>query len=322
MLVMLLGTWVGVTLAAGRGSPPLPGQPAVVRPPSAPGQGALAPAYRSPRGTGYWTTMVRSGQSLSHRRVTLSARAMQALLARARVLAYGPATAHPRFVALTLDDGPSFETLRTLEILRRTGARATFFVIGHQALNPFLRPLLSQMHRDGHQVENHTYSHELGAAFGTARFATAGARHQEQEIRRADAVLPRPTHFLRVPGGLFPRDRVTQTIAVARKMRKVVVNWDVDGDTPGPARTHRGRITGMTPRDMLNHYLSRVRPGSIILMHPEHASGAPYTLEILEPLIRRLQERGYVLVTLDELMTGTPERRVSPHAPRRRRPFR
>lgn len=223
----------------------------------------------------------------------------------------GPVTRSPRLVALTLDDGPSLGTFRTLLILRRTGARATFFAVGRKVANPFMRLLVGLVLREGHQVENHTYTHELGQRRGSVCFATAPPSHQRAEIQATDRALRRSTRFLRVPGGLFPGDCVSQTIEVARGQGKVVVNWDVAGDTPGPTRVRHGRIVGMTRADLVQHYLSRVQPGSIILMHPENGLDAPYTLDILEAVIRRLQARGYVLVTLDELLAArtAPPRR-------------
>ena len=213
-----------------------------------------------------------------------------------------------RYVALTLDDGPSVDTPRTLDILRNAGIHATFFVIGKQVVDPTLNPYVVRMREEGHEVENHTYSHGLGHGFDSVRFATASRSLQEKELRLADDALSFSSHFLRVPGGLFPGDRVGQTLEVARKCGKVVVNWDVDGDTPGPNRIHEGKIIGKTPQDILDHYVSRVRPGSIVLMHPEHKEDAPYTLEILKPFIEAMQARHYQFVTLDELMMGSGPR--------------
>ena len=54
-------------------------------------------------------------------------------------------------------------------------------------------------------------------------------------------------------------------------------------------------------------------------MHPENRYDAPYTLPILEPLIVALQERGYRLVTLDELVTTAGSEPAWPNRPLRGR---
>ena len=240
---------------------------------------------------------------------TLSPSCLKKLLEHHDVIRYG--SSKGRYVALTLDDGPSLDTPQTLEILRKAGIHATFFVIGKQVDDPTLHPYVVRMREEGHEVENHTYSHGLGPRFHTVRFATASPRQQEEELRSADRALSFPSHFLRVPGGLFPGDRVGQTIQVARDCGKVIVNWDVDGDTPGPDRIHHGRIDDKKPEDILAHYVSRVQPGSIVLMHPEHREDAPYTLEILGQFIAAMQKRHYEFVTLEELMMGRGPRVVA-----------
>lgn len=60
-------------------------------------------------------------------------------------------------VALTFDDGPSESTPELLELLRRYGAKATFFICGQNAER--LPGILEAIARDGHEIGNHTWSH-------------------------------------------------------------------------------------------------------------------------------------------------------------------
>jgi peptidoglycan/xylan/chitin deacetylase (PgdA/CDA1 family) len=64
-----------------------------------------------------------------------------------------------RKVALTFDDGPDPATTpRLLELLARYGVRATFFVVGRRVeAEP---GLLEAIRRAGHEVGNHSYSHD------------------------------------------------------------------------------------------------------------------------------------------------------------------
>ncbi|MGI5205540.1 bifunctional polysaccharide deacetylase/glycosyltransferase family 2 protein [Spirillospora sp. CA-108201] len=67
-------------------------------------------------------------------------------------------------IALTFDDGPDPEwTPRILDVLRRRGARATFFTVGsHVAREP---ALTRRILREGHEIGSHTYTHaDLAAA--------------------------------------------------------------------------------------------------------------------------------------------------------------
>ena len=64
----------------------------------------------------------------------------------------------PRTIALTFDDGPDpVWTPRILDVLRRHGARATFFVVGSQvARHP---DLTRRIATEGHELGVHTFSH-------------------------------------------------------------------------------------------------------------------------------------------------------------------
>ena len=67
-------------------------------------------------------------------------------------------TTHRRVVALTFDDGPDAEeTPRVLDVLKRHGVRATFFVVGERIeAHP---ELLLRMLSEGHTIGNHTLNH-------------------------------------------------------------------------------------------------------------------------------------------------------------------
>jgi peptidoglycan/xylan/chitin deacetylase (PgdA/CDA1 family) len=65
-------------------------------------------------------------------------------------------------VTLTFDNGPTAETTpQVLDILRRRGVPATFFVLGRQLADPALRDLTVRAHAEGHRVGNHSYTHSI-----------------------------------------------------------------------------------------------------------------------------------------------------------------
>lgn len=239
---------------------------------------------------------VRRRLAWRHRLRNLTAPSFRRLLVAGTVLSRG--TVGDKRIALTLDDGPSSLTPQTLAILARHRVPATFFLVGRQAAR---YPQYVRLIREaGHEIENHTWSHELGWPYTPTSFTSSTLAHQLDEIRRTDRKLSERTRFLRVPGGLF--GPCWGTVQAARGLCKVIVNWDVDGDTPGWQHVAHGRIVGMQQRDLLLKYERRVIDGSIILMHPENATYAPYTLKILDRFIADLLRKGYRFVTLDELV--------------------
>src|SRR5262249_2579645 len=78
-------------------------------------------------------------------------------LLAARVLNY--VRCRQKVVALTFDDGPHpVITALLLDTLKRYRAHATFYVVGTKAAES--PELVRRMRADGHEVENHTYSHD------------------------------------------------------------------------------------------------------------------------------------------------------------------
>ncbi|UNI23967.1 hypothetical protein JDV02_009752 [Purpureocillium takamizusanense] len=69
----------------------------------------------------------------------------------------------PGTVALTFDDGPSIYTHKILDILEAYNVKATFFITGKQMGRSIedakWRNLLMRMHKAGHQLASHTWSH-------------------------------------------------------------------------------------------------------------------------------------------------------------------
>ena len=78
-------------------------------------------------------------------------------------IARGPTNAMQ--IALTFDDGPTpGSTDRVMEILTKTGVKASFFVIGG---NVRRHPeLLRRIHEQGHLIANHTFDHSHYTVFG------------------------------------------------------------------------------------------------------------------------------------------------------------
>jgi len=89
-------------------------------------------------------------------------------------------TDDPRTVALTFDDGPHARgTVATLEILRATGAHATFFLVGEQVARA--PALAAEIAAAGHDVGVHCDRHR-----NLLRLTPAQAR---DDLRRAEAII-------------------------------------------------------------------------------------------------------------------------------------
>jgi peptidoglycan/xylan/chitin deacetylase (PgdA/CDA1 family) len=197
----------------------------------------------------------------------------------------GPRTR--RAVALTFDDGPGPYTGRILDVLKRTGAKGTFFVLGQLVTTG---ELLRRTLREGHAIGNHSFNHANLSGGGMGQLTSTNAA-----IRRTTGYTP---CLFRAPYGATSGLLVGQ----ARSLGMLTIQWDVD--PRDWSRPGSDAIAARGPASAAR-VLSGVRPGSIVVMHD---GGGPrdQTLAALPGMIATLQRRGYRLVTVPELLGLRP----------------
>ena len=186
-------------------------------------------------------------------------------------------------VALTFHgQGPADLTRRVLEECRKADARITVFAVGTWlAADPALgRAVLA----GGHELGNHTWSHQQMKQLGAAE-ADREVAHGAQALR--DAVGSAGWWFR--PSGT---QRSTATIRSAARLAGYhrCVSYDVDPEDyldPGAAlvRTRTRRA---------------VRGGSIVSLHLGHSG----TVEALPGILADLSSSGLRPVTLSSLLRG------------------
>ncbi len=213
--------------------------------------------------------------------------------------AYNSVNVSERYVALTFDDGPNPETtIKLLDMLKARGVKATFFVLGSRASQH--PAILKRMIAEGHEVANHSWNHpqlpKISRAAADKQVADTNAA-----IERATGQRPR---YIRPPyGAMTPalRSHIEKTYDLT------FIYWSVDPlDWKNRnANTVRERI------------LSKVQPGSIILLHDIH----PTTVAAMPQLLDTMISRGYKFATTSEILAmdkpGAPRVAVSqPATPR------
>ena len=159
-------------------------------------------------------------------------------------------------VALTFDDGPDPQfTPMVLEVLKKHGASATFFVLGRQAeLYPYI---LRQILEAGSEVANHSYSHPSFSLLSIPQ-KIAELKHSERAIGKAGK------RFFRPPFG-HASDR---TPLWASLLGYTTVCWSADA--------RDWEVT--EPSTIMELLEANVKPGAITLLHDraETATDARY----------------------------------------------
>lgn len=186
-----------------------------------------------------------------------------------------------RVVALTFDDGPSERGLdAVLPVLKARAIPATFFLIGRTLeRNPDLGVRLLG---DGHELGNHSYSHRPMLWLSQDEIA--------REVESTDAILRRVGFhgpiFFRPPGG-------RKLLGLPRYLadhHRTTVTWDVEPES-----------YFSTADELVRYTRAKVRPGSIIILHPMTKPGGE-TRAALPAIIDGLISDGYRFVTVSELL--------------------
>jgi peptidoglycan/xylan/chitin deacetylase (PgdA/CDA1 family) len=193
--------------------------------------------------------------------------------------------AGPRF-ALTFDDGPSpRNTPRLLDVLARSGARATFFLIADRARRH--RELVRRIVAEGHEVGIHGSLHVPPWLLPRALLL----RDLDEAARAVREACGRTARHYRAPFGLvFPRQ--------AAWVRAYGLTPVLGSIYP---RDHSLRDAATIARRVLE----RLEPGSIVILHDSSALADPDrspTLGAVEAILEAAAARALRSVAVAELV--------------------
>ncbi|MBU8541198.1 polysaccharide deacetylase family protein [Falsiroseomonas tokyonensis] len=182
-------------------------------------------------------------------------------------------------VTLSFDNGPEPEvTPHVLEVLRRHGIAATFFVIGSKLVEPARLALVERAHAEGHWIGNHSFTHS--GPLGERQ----DAGHAEAEIGATQRLIGRLAHpdrlFRPVGGGgrLGPHLLSAEARDHLAAQRHTVVLWSA---VPGDWRDPEG-----WPDIALAQCLAQPRP--LLVLH-DLPGGA---MRHLDRFLHRLADSG------------------------------
>ncbi|MFI6499092.1 polysaccharide deacetylase family protein [Nonomuraea typhae] len=185
-------------------------------------------------------------------------------------------------VALTFDDGPGDHTTRLLDMLRRHAAKATFFVVG-QMVAADKHHNVRHMVDDGHELGNHSWSHEQ-----LTTLSDAGLRYQ---LHHTQDVIERETGvrmtLMRPPYGSTDASVAAET----RREGLAQILWNVD------TLDWRDRNAATVAKRAIS-----AKSGSIILMHDIHRT----TVDAIPRILDTFSHRGFTFVTVSELYGKPP----------------
>lgn len=182
-------------------------------------------------------------------------------------------------IALTFDDGPHpINTLRILEALKKYNASATFFMLGNRVnANP---DIPSQIIAQGSEIGTHSMSHPNLVKLDDSEI--------EMQIGTSSKIINQKAgkkiQLLRPPYGSY-NDVVKQK---AKEYGLAIILWNVDTEDWKSRNADK----------IVEHVLTHVKDGDIILMHDIYDTSA----EAAERILGELTKQGYQFVTVSELL--------------------
>lgn len=188
-------------------------------------------------------------------------------------------------VALTFDDGPDLTfTPQVLDVLKKHGVKATFFLMGARAAA--LPEMTKRIADEGHVIGNHTYWHP--------KLYEETLERVHWEVTSTDEAIEnivgyRPKLFRAPYGGL-----TEPIVEFLGEMGYTIVGWTVDSED----------WKQLSAEEVKRNVLDHIHPGAIVLFH----SGGHWTqnlggmVEALDEIIPTLKQQGYEFVTVPELV--------------------
>lgn len=184
-------------------------------------------------------------------------------------------------VALTFDDGPDGNTLKLMEIFKKEGVKATFYVKGKNVKKA--PGIVKKAFDAGHEIGNHTYTHPHLPKM-TAEEVRKEIIDTQQAVKEATGSEPKT---FRAP--YLQQDEKVLTVLRELKMKSIMSSVGTND------WNKKETVASITDTATL-----KTKGGDIVLMH----SWQKKTLDAMPEIIKRLKAKGLKFVTVSELLAS------------------
>ena len=188
-----------------------------------------------------------------------------------------------KVIYLTFDCGyENGYTGQILDALKKHGAPAAFFVVGHMIESA--PDIVRRMAAEGHVVGNHTFHHPDMSSISQQ---DAFQKELDSLAQLYQQTTGRPlSRFYRPPQGKYSEENLKQAQALGYKTifwSLAYVDWNTDSQP--------------TAEQAYSKLLPRIHNGAIVLLHSTSRTNA----EILDELLTKWENMGYTFASLEAL---------------------
>ncbi len=196
-------------------------------------------------------------------------------------------------LVLTFDDGPDETyTPQILDVLSKYHVPAAFFLVGLNAERNL--PLVKRIYREGHEIGNHTFTHENVAKVSPERALL------ELKLTRLliECVTGHSTILFRAPYNADSEPTTPEEIipvALARQQNYLDIGENIDPEDWQP---------GIKADEIIKRVMAGIKQqrGNIILLHDAGGDTREETVKALKTLIPTLQKQGYHFTNLASIL--------------------
>ena len=185
---------------------------------------------------------------------------------------------------LTFDDGPSKNTPKILEILKKYNAKATFFVINSADIG-----YVKNIHDAGHTVGLHTATHNYSQIYSSI---DAYFKDLQQISDKVESIIGIKPTVMRFPGGSsnqvsarYCKGIMTKLVTLVPQKGYSYFDWNVssgDADKNTPSYTY-----------IRNNVLNAAKNKNSICVLMHDAAAKTTTVQALPEIIEGLTKMGY-----------------------------
>lgn len=201
-------------------------------------------------------------------------------------------------VYLTFDDGPSFNTIKILDLLKKYNCHATFFIVGQNI--PGNEDILKRMVDEGHTLAVHTYTHDYAAIYKSEAAFWEDNLKTRDLIKKVTGVEAK---FMRFPGGAsntisanYSKGIMSVLTAQCKDHDYEYFDWNISsGDA---------NADGLPAKQLYDNIMAGIHENyetPVVLMHDTGAKGT--TVTAVAKVLKVGLSEGYSFEGLDETVS-------------------
>lgn len=180
-----------------------------------------------------------------------------------------------KLVALTIDDAPTNNTPKVLDVLKKYNAKATFFIIGDYVnMYDSNHTIIKRIINEGHEIGNHMMNNKMAILMPQYELT--------RQILDCEKILNIKPKYFRPGSGFFSKSMIKSVEILGYKMAL------------GNIYPHDCQIRSVYHSVWC--IMRKLSMGSVIIMHD-----LPYNVETLERVLPRIRDEDYNVVSLSML---------------------